>query len=46
MKGNLLEAYAKRLNIAENFYAGRHNGAQLSDQKKLVTAVCLNNVNR
>lgn len=46
MKGNLLEAYAKRLNIAEAFYAGRHNGEKLSDQKKLVTAVCLNNVNR
>ena len=46
MKANLLEAYAKRLNIAEKFYAGRHNGEVLSEQKKLVTAVCLNNVNR
>lgn len=46
MKGNLLEAYSKRLKIAESFYAGRHNGEQLSDQKKLVTAVCLNNVNK
>lgn len=46
MKGNLLEAYAKRLNIAESFYAGRHNGEKLSEQKKLVTAVCLNNVNK
>lgn len=46
MKTNLLEAYAKRINIAENFYAGRHNGEKLSEQKKLVTAVCLNNVNK
>jgi hypothetical protein len=46
MKGNLLEAYSKRLNIAESFYAGRHNGEKLSEQKKLVTAVCLNNVNK
>lgn len=46
MKTNLLEAYAKRLNIAESFYAGRHNGEKLSDQKKLVTAVCLNNTNK
>ena len=46
MKGNLLEAYSKRINIAEKFYAGRHAGEQLSDQKKLVTAVCLNNTNK
>ena len=46
MKGNLLEAYAKRLNLAESVYAGKHDGAKLSDQRKLVTAVCLNNVNR
>lgn len=46
MKTNLLEAYAKRLNIAESFYAGRHNGEKLSEQKKLVTAVCLNNINK
>lgn len=46
MKANLLEAYAKRINIAENFYAGRHSGEKLSEQKKLVTAVCLNNVNK
>lgn len=46
MKGNLLENYAKRLSIAESFYAGRHNGEKLSDQKKLVTAVCLNNTNK
>lgn len=46
MKGNLLEAYAKRISVAESFYAGRHNGEKLSEQKKLVTAVCLNNVNK
>lgn len=46
MKGNLMEAYAKRLNLAESVYAGKHDGAKLSDQRKLTTAVCLNNVNR
>jgi len=46
MKGNLLEAYAKRLNLAESVYAQKHDGAKLSDQRKLTTAVCLNNVNK
>lgn len=46
MKTNLLEAYSKRLNVAESFYKARHNGEVMSEQKKLVTAVCLNNVNR
>ena len=46
MKTNLLEAYAKRLNIAESFYKARHDGQAMSEQKKLVTAVCLNNTNK
>ena len=46
MKGNLMEAYAKRLNLAESVYAQKHDGAKLSDQRKLTTAVCLNNVNK
>lgn len=46
MRKSLLEAYSKRLNLAESVYAGNHNGAKLSDQRKLVTAVCLNNVNK
>ena len=43
---NLLEAYANRLNLAESVYANNHNGQKLTEQRKLVTAVCLNNVNR
>lgn len=43
---NLLEAYSKRIALAESVYAGNHDGAKLSDQRKLTTAVCLNNVNR
>lgn len=46
MKKTLFEAYAKRLNLAESVYAQKHNGEKLSDQRKLTTAVCLNNVNR
>lgn len=45
MKGSLLEAYSKRLNLAEAYYAEKHNGEKLSEQKKLVTAVALNNTN-
>lgn len=43
---NLLEAYSKRIALAESVYAGNHEGAKLSDQRKLTTAVCLNNVNK
>lgn len=46
MKKTLFEAYAKRLNLAESVYAQKHNGEKLSDQRKLTTAVCLNNVNK
>ena len=42
---NLFEAYANRLSLAERFYSEKH-GHALSEQKKLVTAVCLNNVNK
>ena len=46
MRKSLLETYSKRIALAESVYSGNHNGAKLSDQRKLVTAVCLNNVNR
>ena len=45
MKKSLLEAYSNRLALADRFYSQKH-GQALSEQKKLVTAVCLNNVNR
>ena len=45
MKKSLLEAYSNRLALADRFYSQKH-GQALSEQKKLVTAVCLNNVNK
>lgn len=42
---NLLEAYAKRLTIAESVYSKAHDGAKMDNHRKLVTARCLQNVN-
>lgn len=43
---NLLEAYAKRLQVAESVYAKAHNGAKLTSTRKLATAKCLQNVDK
>lgn len=43
---NLLEQYKDRLSIAEKFYSKNHSGEKLSSQKKIVTAKCLDNVNK
>lgn len=40
---NLLESYKGRLAIAEKYYGQVNNGAKLSNQKKMVTAMCLDN---
>ena len=40
----LLEKYSKRIKLAESVYAQTHDG-QLSDNKKLVLAKALDNVN-
>lgn len=42
----LLENYSKRLAIAESVYKNAHEGAALSNDKKMATAMLLNNVNR
>lgn len=41
----LLEAYAKRLALAESNYAEKHNGAKMDTARKICTAQMLNNVN-
>ena len=46
MAKNLLEAYAKRINIAESVYSQTHQGAKMPNFKKLAVATCLNNVSR
>ena len=43
---NLLEQYKSRLAVAEKYYAQQHNGARLSEGKKMVVAKCLENVNK
>lgn len=42
----LLEAYSKRLKVAESVYANAHNGETLSKFKKVTTARCLENINK
>lgn len=46
MKKTLLEAYAKKLAVAESVYGKTHEGRNMSYNTKVTTAVLLNNVNR
>lgn len=46
MKKTLLEAYAKKLSVAESVYSKTHEGRAMSYNNKVTTAVVLNNVNR
>lgn len=46
MATNLLEAYKSRLAISENVYKQSHNGQPLDEQRKIMTAVCLNNISK
>ena len=39
----LLENYKGRLAISEKYYAQQNAGARMSNQKKLLTAACLDN---
>lgn len=43
---NLLESYKGRLAVSEGYYAKAHNGAKLSNNKKLVVAKLLENTNK
>ena len=43
---SLFEAYKNRLAVANTVHAKMHEGANMSNNKKLVTAKCLENVNR
>lgn len=40
----LLEQYKPRLVIAEQVYAREHNGEKMSENRKLVVAQCLKNI--
>lgn len=46
MSTNLLEAYKDRLAIADKVYAKTHLGESMSNQKKIATAKCLENINK
>lgn len=46
MKKTLLEAYSKKLDVAEQVYSNTHEGRKMSYNTKITTAVMLNNVNR
>ena len=45
MATNLLEAYSKRIKIAESVYSKSHNGEKMDNTRKLCLAKCLQNVN-
>lgn len=45
MATNLLESYAKRLQVSESVYNKTHNGASMSKQMKIVTARAIHNTN-
>ena len=40
-----MEAYSKRIKIAESVYSKAHAGEKMDNQRKLVLAKCLSNVN-
>ena len=42
----LFESYKNRLALSEKMHMQAHNGAKMSDNKKLVVAKCLENINR
>ena len=46
MAKNLLEAYAKPVAIAENYYKSKHNGESMDSTRKLVLVSTLRNVNK
>lgn len=43
---NLLEAYGKRLSLADKIHAKTHNGERLSESKKILIAKCLENTQK
>ena len=46
MARSLLEAYSKRINIAESVYKKANNGRAMDNHRKLVVARCLANTNK
>lgn len=42
----LLEKYSNRLKVADSVYSKAHGGETMNESKKLMTAVCLNNISK
>ena len=45
MAQNLIEAYSKRIKLAESVYSQAHGGEKMDNNRKLALARCLNNIN-
>jgi len=43
---NLLENYKNRIAVSEKYYAQKNGGAKMSNNKKMITAMCLDNTAR
>ena len=43
---NLLEAYSKRIRVAEQVYSKSHEGQSMDNNRKLAVAQCLRNVDK
>ena len=43
---SLFEAYKNRLSVANSYFGKTHEGRQMSQNQKLVTAKCLENTNK
>ena len=46
MANKLFEAYKNRIAVAEKLHMQSHNGARMSDQKKIVLSRVLDNTSR
>ena len=46
MATNLLEAYKKRIALAESVFSKNHGGAKMDNNRRLVVAKCLENTNK
>ena len=45
MAQNLMEAYKKRISIAESVYSRAHNGEKMDNNRRLTVAKVLDNTN-
>ena len=46
MATKLVEAYSKRIKLAESLYSRANNGARMDNNRKMVLAACLRNTEK